>query len=348
MGVAATPDLALLAARFGNPVRIVGSPPAFLGPLSISALQPPEELLSVLHSWGIRTIGQLIVLPMAQVCERLGPDAVGLWERANGGRLRPLKLVKPQEFFAEQTDLEHPVETLEPLLFLLRRFLGQITARLAAVYLVADKLRLVLRFEKGGSYQRVFTIPQPTREVDLLFRMLHTHLENFTSESAIIGLELAAKPVRPNAEQFGLLEEGLRDPHRFAETLARLQALLGSDRVGSPEVEPSHHPDRFHVQPYETDSTAPSADNELLIGVPWLRFRPPVQANVILNDVRPAFLYSSRCTGALKDARGPWLLDGDWWKGHRWNREEWDVATEEALYRLVHVEEGWFLDGIYA
>jgi hypothetical protein len=51
--------------------------------------------------------------------------------------------------------------------------------------------------------------------------MLHTHLESFTSESAIIGLELTAQPVRPGTEQFGLLEKGLRDPHQLAETLAR-------------------------------------------------------------------------------------------------------------------------------
>lgn len=348
VGVGATPDLALMAARFAAPVRIVESAMAFLSPLSVDALLPSEELLIILQSWGIQTIGQLVALPMAQVCERLGPEAVELWERAHGGRLRPLRLVKPQEFFSEQTDLENPVEMLEPLLFLLRRFLEQITARLSAVYLVAGKLRLVLRFEQGASYQRIFTIPQPTREVDLLFRMLHTHLENFTSESAIVGLELAAKPVRPHAEQFGLLEKGLHDPHQFAETLARLQALLGSDRIGSPKVEPSHHPDAFHLEPYETDSPSPTDEALLLIGVPWLRFRPPIQAKVILNDVRPAFLYSSRCTGPIQDARGPWLLDGDWWENRPWNREEWDVATEEGLYRLVHVEEGWFLDGIYA
>jgi protein ImuB len=348
MGVASTPDLALLAARFAHPVRVVDSATAFLSPLPVKALQPPEELLSVLSLWGIQTIGQLVALPMAEVCERLGPEAVALWEQAHGGRMRPLRLVKPQESFIEQSDLEYPVEMLEPLLFVLRRFLEQISNRLASVYLVAGRLALTLRFEKGESYQRLFTIPQPTREVDLLFRMLHTHLENFTSEFPIVGLELAATPVRPTAEQFGLLEKGLRDPHQFAETLARLQALLGSDQVGSPEIECSHHPDAFHLRPFETAAVAPVVEQELLLGVPWLRFRPPIQAKVILNEVRPAFLYSSRCTGAIKDARGPWLLDGHWWEKRHWDREEWDIVTDEGLYRLVRLEQDWFLDGIYA
>jgi len=240
------------------------------------------------------------------------------------------------------------VEMLEPLLFLLRRFLEQIAARLANGYLVAGKLRLVLRFENGSPYQRIFTIPQPTRDVNLLFRMLHTHLENFTSESPIIGLELAAKPVRPSAEQFGLLEKGLRDPNQLAETLARLQGLLGSDRVGTPELEPSAHPDAFHVRPYDANTAPCPPSDAPLIGVPWLRFHPPIPAKIVLNDVQPAFLYSSRFTGPIKETCGPWLLEGNWWEKRQWSREEWDAVTEDGIYRLVRVKDGWFLDGIYA
>jgi protein ImuB len=347
VGVAATPDLAGLAAGWACPVKIVEDAAAFLAPLPVEALQPGAELAAVLESWGIRTIGQFVALPAAQVWERLGPEAVQLGERATGGRVRPLRLVA-QEFFAEEADLENPIEMLEPLLFLLRRFLEQIAARLGHAYLVAGKLRLVLRFDNGASYQRVFTIPQPTREVGLLFRMLHTHLENFTSESPIVGLELAAQPARPNAEQFGLLDRGLRDPHQFAETLARLQALLGPDQVGTPELEASHHPEAFQLRPYAVDAPAPAAENDPLIGVPWLRFRPHVAANVILNETRPAYLYSARSTGPIRDARGPWLLDGDWWQRGAWSRQEWDIATDDGLYRLVHAGDGWFLDGIYA
>jgi protein ImuB len=349
LGVAATPDLALLAARFARPVRFVEDAATFLHRLPVEALEPSPEILSVLESWGIRSIGALNALPFAEVGERLGPEALRLWERSHGGRARPLRLVKPREFFAEQADLENAVEMLEPLLFLLRRFLDQIAARLAAVYLVAGKLRLVLRFETGESYSRTFTLPQPTRDVDLLFRLLHTHLENFTSPSPIVGLELAARPVRPGAEQHGLLEKSLRDPHRLAETLARLQALLGPDRVGSPAIEPSHHPDAFRLRPYRlADAAAPGPDEQLLLGIPCLRFRPPVRARVTLEDHQPAFLDCACCRGPIEEARGPWLLEGDWWSPQPWAREEWDVAVERGFYRLVRVGEDWFLDGIYA
>jgi protein ImuB len=346
VGIAATPFLALLAARFAQPVKIVGDAARFLARLPVDAIDPSDEIRDVLQAWGIRTVGDLVALPISQVGERLGPEAVELWERATGGRPRPLKLVKPREFFSEQADLENPLEMLEPLLFLLRRFLEQITARLAHVYLVVGKLRLVLRFERDSPYQRIFTIPQPTRDVGLLFRMLHTHLENFASESAIIGLELAAQPVRPGMEQFGLLEKGLRDPHQLAETLARLGALVGADRVGTPELQPSAHPDAFHLRPYDAMASLSSTETPL-IGVPWLRFTPPVPAKIDLNDGQPAFLHSPRFTGPITETCGPWLLEGNWWESRHWWREEWDAATDGGIYRLVLAGTDWFLDGIY-
>jgi hypothetical protein len=42
------------------------------------------------------------------------------------------------------------------------------------------------------------------------------------------------------------------------------------------------------------------------------------------------------------------MQDGDWWEKRSWSREEWDIATDDGLYRLVHSAEEWFLDGIYA
>ena len=348
-GIATTPDTAKLAARFARPVEIVSEAAPFLAPLPVTALQPSKDLESIFALWGIQTIGQLVALPAQEVFQRLGPEAILLWKRATGGCSRPLKLIKAQEFFSEEADLENPVEMLEPLLFLLRRFLDQITTRLAQIHLVVGKLRLTLRFEYGEPYEQIFIIPQPTRDVVLLFRMLHTHLENFVSKWPIVGLELAAKPVRPNTEQPGLFEKGLRDPHRFTETLARLQALLGSDQVGTPEIESSHHPDAFHLRPYDPQGASPAQQEETRIGVPWLRFCPPVPAQIILNDVVPAFLYSTRSTGPISEVHGPWHLEGNWWEEERhWSREEWDIATDDGIYRLVRSEASWFLDGIYA
>src|SRR6266567_1535069 len=209
-----------------------------------------QEILAILHKWGIHTLGQLAALDKEELRNRLGPEVVRLWERANGTATRLLKFVQPPEAFDESFEFDHEIETAEPLLFMLRRFLEQLALRLSSIYLVARELTLRITFSNSQIYERVFKIPQPTNDVDLLFRMLQTHLENFKSERPILAVALSAQPIRPASQQFGLFETALRNPHQLYETLARLSALLGNDRVGTPIKEETHRPDAFRMEPF--------------------------------------------------------------------------------------------------
>ena len=79
-----------------------------------------------------------------------------LWERANGKSIRLLKLVPPVESFAETFEFENEIETSEPLLFMLRRFLEQLSRRLGALYLVAKELTLKITFSDKKHYEHRF------------------------------------------------------------------------------------------------------------------------------------------------------------------------------------------------
>jgi protein ImuB len=216
----------------------------------IERAKETERILSILHQWGIHTLGQLAALSRDDLAARLGARAVELWERANGRAERILKLVSPPESFIESFEFENEIETIEPLLFILRRFLQQLATRLNTIYLVAKELRLRIAFTNKSQYERIFKIPQPTNNEDILFRMLHTHLENFTSAHPIVAIELEAQPSRSVRQQFGLFETALRDPVQLYETLARLIGLLGADRVGTPVLEETHRPDAFRMEPF--------------------------------------------------------------------------------------------------
>src|SRR5436305_10914504 len=154
-----------------------------------------ERILEILHKWGIHTLGQLAALDKEDLAARLGLEAVRMWERANGQSNRPLKLVRQPESFEESFEFENEIETAEPLLFMLRRFLEQLAVRLSGIYLVAKELTLRVTFTDKQIYERIFKIPQPTNNVDLLFRMLHTHLENFKSEYPIVAVALSGQPI---------------------------------------------------------------------------------------------------------------------------------------------------------
>src|SRR5262249_45633643 len=90
-----------------------------------------QEILAVLHKWGIHTLGQLAALDKEQLAAGLGPEAMGMWEREKGKSRRLLKLVRPPESFEESFEFENEIKTAEPLLFMLRRFLQQLAVRLS-------------------------------------------------------------------------------------------------------------------------------------------------------------------------------------------------------------------------
>ena len=330
-----------------------------------------QEIFVILHKWGIHTLGQLAALDKEQLGARLGPEAIRMWERANAQSNRLLKLVRPPESFEESFEFEHEIDTAEPLLFMLRRFLEQLAVRLGALYLVAKELTLQITFGNKQTYERVFKIPQPTNEVDLLFRMLQTHLENFRSEHPIVAVALNAQPSKPAKEQFGLFETTLRNPHQLSETLARLTGLLAADRVGTPVLEQTHRPDAFRMEPFtwssnehpssspfppygEKGSPLPEGEGRVRGPLPTLqrvalrRFRPAASASVFLSENIPVHVRSADLNGKIINQRGPYLISGNWWDEKSWARNEWDVQLENGgLIRAHHDQSVWKIDGIY-
>jgi protein ImuB len=273
-----------------------------------------------------------------------------MWERANGKTMRLLKLAEPPESFAETFEFENEIETIEPLLFMLRRFLQQLTLRLSALYLVTKELQLKITFSDKQSYEHLFKIPEPSNSVEILFRMLHTHLENFKSDAPIIGVSLAAEATKPTNQQGNLFETALRDPTQLCETLARLTGLLGPDRVGTPVLEETYRPDAFRLEPFSwrfDEKKKPSEEQ------PWpsfalRRFRSTSTASVLLEENHPAHLRSAEVQGTALDQAGPYLASGNWWDRNAWARAEWDLQLESgALCRCHQHEEGWVVDGIY-
>jgi protein ImuB len=316
--------------------------------LPITALDPAPEIAAILSRWGIRTVGQLLKLGKNAVSERLGPGALELFERLSENSIRPLKLISPPEIFSEQIEFEHEVETADPLIFVLRRFVEQLAQRLKAIYLVAGEFQLRLGLASGGRYDHRFTVPSPTAGVETLFRMLQTHLETVRTDSPIISLELTARPAWQETHQFGLFENTLRNPNQFAETLARLTALAGPENVGTPVLEATHRPDVFRMRRPDFDTVQHSQVKTQNVGLQLRRFRPPLPAQFEFRETRPTLVRSEWFRGPVAGARGPFPSSGQWWDEQRWAREEWDVEMAGGiLIRIFRSDEGCFIEGVY-
>lgn len=349
-GIAATPLLARYAAQETTSVRTVENPNAFLHALPLSVAEPTSELTGILGSWGITTIGQFTALPQPEVIRRLGAEGFSLWQRARGGQSRPLHVYAPTRQFSATLELEYEVETTEGVLFILRRFVDRLALELRAAGFVAAEMALGLKLADETTHERSFRLPEPTAEEEILFRTLYTYLESLRTASCVVGASLQVAPVRPLVRQPGLFETGLRDPHGFSETLSRVTAIVGNDRLGTPTLEDTHRPDAVKLK--APLSLVPALDQSPVwpsLGLPLRRFRPPVRAQVELTENgQPAFISNSELHSPITAARGPWQSSGDWWKPETWSREEWDIELAlGGLYRMARIGGAWYLEGEY-
>ena len=368
LGIALRPGLALCAARRAQPVRVVEAADVFVEELRFEELGVSGLLCRQLYDWGLSTLGDLLRLPRQAALERLGPEAGVLWEIARDSRESVLCLETFCEPLEVAVDFEHPVETVAPILFALNRMLEQLCSRMRLLHRVAAGLLLRFALDNGEAYERRFTVPAPSREEAVLLRILETHLETLQFEASLTGAILKIEATTPSSQQLALFENPLRDPNRFGETLARLRALVGEDRVGVPVASNTYRSDVFVLADPTNEFVARETNtlekpcggvgslNGVLLGLPLRRFRPAVAAQVQLKAYQPAYVASGVVSGPVVECRGPFRLSGDWWDSHPWHSEQWDVllgGSARGLYRLclnltgVATAGGWLVEGCY-
>jgi len=323
---------------------------SFLAPLPLAAADPSPAVAAITAGWGIRTLGEFAALPKSDIAQRLGGEGLALWERCVGETDRPLQPVVAAPTFAAALDCEHELETVEPLLFILRRFVDRLALELASAALAAATIELRLILSDETVHAHSIRLPHPSTSADVLFRALSTYLDALRTAAAIAGVRLSLEPTRISRRQEGLFDCALRDPHGFTETLARAAALVGPDRVGTPRVQDTHRPDSVQLTaPPEVIAPLAPAFALSPLGLVLRRYRPPLPATVELAGRFPAYFWTSSAHGPVREHAGPWYSSGTWWEiQHLWEREEWDVELESGgVYRLVRTPAGWCLEGEY-
>ena len=130
--VASTIEAVILAARNfpGFNYLPPGDEARILGVLPVDALPPDPEIFHTLDLWGIRSLADLARLPKKGIAERLGERGLWFQRLARGTIDRPLKPKISTATYEESIELDHPLELLEPLLFLITRFLRELCGRL--------------------------------------------------------------------------------------------------------------------------------------------------------------------------------------------------------------------------
>ena len=247
---------AVVVARGFAGITVVpaGSEAGVLAPLPLAVLELEPEQRETFASWGIRTLGQLAGLPQKALMARVGEVGRQLQALSRGDCDHLLTPVEPpaDAVLSESTELEHPVDLLEPLLFLLSRMLEQIVTRAAARALVIAQVetRLVLDGPVRKEHRRIVRPALPEWSHPTLLKLIQLDLELHPPEAAVIALHLVAQPARSQTVQQGLFTPQTPEAGRLEILLARLRKLVGEERVGAAELLDSHRPEAFRMAPF--------------------------------------------------------------------------------------------------
>ncbi|HEY6065125.1 MAG TPA: DNA polymerase Y family protein [Thermoanaerobaculia bacterium] len=370
-GIAASKLASRIAAGLPESPTVVadGEEARFLAPLPLGKLAPEMELGETLERWGIRSIGELAKLPEGEVASRLGELGRELHATARGVDPRPLAPRLPSPSLSEGMELEWPLVSLEPFLFVGNAALERLVRRLESQALACRRLEVGLRLDPEGWDARAITLPAPTRDTKTLLTLVRLELEARPPGAAVVGFTFTAQPDRPRRAQLSLFGPAALSPDRLATTIARLVALLGADRVGSPRAVDGHRPERFTVADYSPPPPPPERrvprTGRGLLAIRVLR--PAVELEVITAPCHPERSEGSlpfsrllsvksptgsdpEISGTVRVAAGPWNLEEGWWSAAPASRDYWDVELSEGgLYRIYRdrARDKWYADGMY-
>jgi protein ImuB len=386
VAIAATRAAARLLVRHHPGVTVVppGGDAAALAPVPVDLLTPlhagatgrnpremdPGELVMTLKRWGLRTLGAFAALPSDEVAARLGQRGVR-WQRvARGEDLEPLVPLVPEERFEQALELEWPIEGLEPLSFVLGRLLEPLSVQLERRDRGAARIHLRLRLVDRQEHVRSLELPIPMREARTLRTLLLLDLESHPPGAAIDGVTVTIDPTPGRVVQFSLLARPLPSPEQVSTLMARLHALMGEARCGSPGLVDSWQPGAFVMTPFQPEEAAEavsaaaaeaaaappgkwsagpgSSDAAALFdsGRPVMalrRFRHPVIARVRVEAGKPSRVTTDRAGlagGRVESCAGPWRTAGGWWQGTDAGMRESEGAGERKGDGVVRGGQG--------
>ncbi len=291
----------------------------------------PARLAERLGAMGLRHLRELFRLPRPELARRSGPELLAWLDRLRGAMPDPRPHYLPPERFAARIDFDFGIETVQGLLFPLRRLCTELAAFLLARDGGVQRFELVFRHEDRPETRLPVGLRRAAREAADLFEFARGRLERAALPAACIGFGLLAEELPPFApERRDLFDPAPRGQLDFEGLVERLRARLGDTAVRGLALYPDHRPEcAFRVaEPGAADTLRPDLPPRPL----WLLPQPqPLRAGV------------RRLLAPLE------RIETGWWDGFDVRRDyaiaELDTGQVAWLFRPAGSEDGWMVHG---
>lgn len=355
---------------------LVGLPP--------TALRLDPATIERLDAVGIRTIGDLLMLPTATLPSRFGDELVRRLSQMLGRTAEWVEAPRAAPIFAARMAFG-PSESRDVLMAAAGRVVAKLCERLTAGGAAARRLRVVVSYEQRSAWETWIGLSRPSRDDRHLFGLTASALERADLTTAAAGLMvLASETSRWRPTQPELFDDRPPDDAEpLGALLDRLALRLGGGAVVRAEAVDDHQPERAYRYVPAVDASGRRADDppadatgaDAKTGRPPRtakeafdrRYDPPPAAPgarpmVLLAKPRPIRVLALVPDGPpirfehggqehlVVHAAGPERLETGWWRGSDVRRDYFRVQTHEGrqfwLFRDLSGG-NWYLHGLY-
>lgn len=342
--------------------------------LPLAVLLAARPHVDTLARLGCSCWGQLRALPRGGVTRRFGADLLDALDQAYGDKPDVYPWLLLPDVFDARLVLPAQVENASALLFGARRLLAQLEVWLQARHqgVLAIGLVWYMDVRRNTATQGALHIrtAEPTADMSHLQRLLGEHLTHVSLPAPAEGLRLRSLQTQALAgHSASLLPDEQLPGDSLAQTLERLSARLGADKVLQLQAHADHRPEWMQswvatekaIKSIATRSCKSRAEGEKVLknlkndplGHPhwrsalhptWLLAEP---LKLAVHQQQPYY------QGPLRLLAGPQRLESGWWQGLAL-RDYFVAQNPNATLLWIYRERlgadntQWYLHGLFS
>jgi protein ImuB len=249
--------------------------------------------------------------------------------------------------FEETLELDGEILDLESLAFVVRGLAERLVARLSCRGLAACELELRLQLDPRGVHELRVPLRAPTRQVATMTTLVRLAAAEHPPDRAVRGVTLCATPAAPRSDQLCLFEPLPPRPDEIAATVARIAAVVGPNRVGSPVELDSHRPGAQTLREFDPPRETRAPSDKSAAAFTPVEARKPMVALRWLLPVDEDDALSKVAGMRVIAAAGPWRVSAEWWES-TFDRDFYAVRTNGGdIYLVARNGAGWQRVGMF-
>ena len=336
LGIAPTMEAAALLTQHPETLPITNKSELLrtLNPMPLAGLDIGAKAIDQLHTTGLRTIEDLLGVPADALARRFGEELPHYLQRLLGERADVRRRHRAPAIYRRRFDFMEGVESVDGLLFPLRRILQEFAGYLRGRDLAIQHLAVTLQHRESAETVLRLVTSAPQRNAAHLFALLREKLERTTIPDSVMAIQLnAGEFVEPRITQGDFFDDPQQENDNWSALLDKLRARLGAEAIRQLGLSDDHRPENAWCVLSDDQRTAHAADLPEADRPLWFLDEPQQ-----INDL-------PRLLGA------PERIEAGWWSGQDTSRDYYLARTEEGAHWWLFRDAGtnrWYLQGLWA